>query len=200
MAAMAAAATAANPLQAVLVDDDLYINQRLGLSFRKPSGWHYESIMNFKKLRDEYSVAAHSEVLNDEMQDWSLPIATITKYPLKDRLGPSIVVYVEPNALESEETLLSVMPLLQEYLAGLFLNYERVGNYRGGVVSGCETVEYYSKFIYERAMRKSIPVRNKSLCSVRDPVMYTMHMMDIPELNIDAQEEFNVFVNSIIYI
>ena len=200
MAAAAAASAAVNPLQAVIIDDDLYINQRLGLAFRKPQGWHYVSIKSFKALRDEYSLASHSEVLNEEMRDWTLPIVSVTKYPLDKRLGPSIVVYVERNALEADESLLSVMPLIQAYQAGLFVDYAREGNYRAGRISGCESVEYFSRFVYERRSQPAVPVRNRSLCSVRDPVMYTMQMMDIPEQDMTAQHEFDAFVSSIIYI
>lgn len=200
MVAAAAASAAVSPLQAVIIDDDLYINQRLGLSFRKPQGWHYVSIKTFKSLRDEYALASHNEVLNDEMRDWALPIVSITKYPLHDRPGPSIVIYVERNELEAGETLLSVMPMIQDYQSGLLLDYEREGNYRAGWISGCESVEYFSRFFYERRMQPAVPVRNRSLCSVRAPVMYTMQMMDIPDRNITAQREFDEFVRSIIYI
>ncbi len=200
MAAAAAASAAVSPLQAVIIDDDLYINQRLGLSFRKPRGWHYVSVKTFKALRDEYSLASHNEVLNEEMRDWALPIVSITKYLLNDRPGPSIVVYVERNELQAGESLLSVMPMIQDYQSGLFPDYEREGNYRAGRISGCESVEYFSRFVYESTMRTAVPVRNRSLCSVRDPVMYTMQMMDIPDRNITAQGEFDEFVRSIIYI
>jgi hypothetical protein len=200
MAAAAASATAVNPLQAILIDNDRYINQRLGLSFVKPKGWHYESLKSFKKLRNEYSVATHSEVLKEEMNGWTMPIVTITKFPLNEKLGPSIVVYVERNELEEGESLISVMPMIQEYHSTLFKDYSRLGNYRAGKLSNCETVEYLSKFIYERKIFKPIEVRNRSLCSIRDPVMYTIHMMDVPSRHIDAQTEFNQFVNSVIYI
>lgn len=200
MAAAAAASAAVNPLQAVIIDDNLYINQRLGLAFRKPEGWHYVSIKTFRALRDEYSLASHSEVLNEEMRDWTLPIVSITKYPLDNRPGPSIVVYVERNELEADESLLSVMPLIQEYQSGLFVDYEREGNYRAGRISGCESVEYFSRFVYERRSQPGVPVRNRCLCSVRDPVMYTMQMMDIPDRNMTAQREFDGFVSSVIYI
>jgi hypothetical protein len=200
MAAAAAAATAANPLQAILIDDDRYINQRLGLSFAKPNGWHYESLKSFKELRNEYSVATHNEVLKEEMNGWNMPIVTIAKFPLNEKIGPSIVVYVEHNELEEGESLLSVMPMIQDCSSTLFKNYSRVGNYRAGKLSNCETVEYLSEFIYERKIFKPLEVRNRSLCSVRDPVMYTIHMMDMPSRQIDAQAEFDEFIRSIIYI
>jgi len=199
MAAAAAVSAAVNPLQAVIIDEDLYINQRLGLSFKKPHGWHYVSVKTFKALRDEYSLASHSEVLNEEMRDWVLPIVSITKFPLDDMPGPSIVVYVEKNGLEAGESLLSVIPMIQDYQSSLFLGYEREGNYRAGRISGCESVEYFSRFFYERRMQPAVPVRNRSLCSVRAPVMYTMQMMDIPDRNITAQREFDEFIRSIIY-
>jgi len=200
MAAVAAAAIATSRLQSVLVDDDLYINQRLGVAFRKPANWGYASIKQFKIIRDEYSIAVHSEVLNEEMRDWDLPILTITQCPLNERIGPSIVVYVEKNELEEGESLFSVMPLLQDYHASMFKGYSRVGNYRAGQVSGCESVEYVSKFIYERRSGESFWVRNRSLCSVRGMLMYTMHMMDMPEQGINAQEEFDRFEQSIMYV
>lgn len=198
--AAAAAAIAASRFQSVLVDADLYINQRLGIAFRKPANWYYASIKQFKKIRDEYSVAAHSEVLNEEMRDWVLPILTITQYPVNERIGSSIVVYVEKNELEEDESLFSIMPSLQDYQASMFKGYSSVGNYRAGLVSGCESVEYTSEFIYERAARESFWVRNRSLCSVKGMLVYTMQMMDMPEQGINAQEEFDHFERSIVYV
>jgi hypothetical protein len=80
-------AAAVNPLLALIIYNDLYINQRLGLSFRKPQGWHYVSIKTFKAFCDEYSLASHNELLNEEMRDWTLPIVPVAKYPLDDRPG-----------------------------------------------------------------------------------------------------------------
>lgn len=38
------ASAASNPLQAVIVQGDLYINRALGLAYKKPNGWYFVSM------------------------------------------------------------------------------------------------------------------------------------------------------------
>ena len=68
------------------------------------------------------------------------------------------MVYVERNELEADDLLLSVMPMIQNYQSGLLPDYEQEGNYRAGRISGCESVEYFYRYLYERGMLPAVPV------------------------------------------
>jgi hypothetical protein len=50
------------------------------------------------------------------------------------------------------------MPMIQNYQSGLLPDYEQEGNYRAGRISGCESVEYFYRYLYERGMLPAVPV------------------------------------------
>ena len=42
-----------DPLQAVITNDDLYINKKLGILFYKPTNWGFLNTKDFGKLKDD---------------------------------------------------------------------------------------------------------------------------------------------------
>ena len=62
MAGLALAGLQLDPLRAVAVHHDAYVNKKLGILFHKPLGWHFLQVKDFGRLKD-------AQMLHNEW-DW----------------------------------------------------------------------------------------------------------------------------------
>ncbi|MEM7353902.1 MAG: hypothetical protein AAF657_24085 [Acidobacteriota bacterium] len=193
------AAAATDPLQATVVDEDLYINRALGVAFAKPRDWHYVSLQQFAKLKSEQILK--DENLRDELKGLQDPLAVMSMIDPKEsqEVGPSIAVYVEPFEYEEGETLSLSLPDVERLYQKYLKRYRSIGEALEKSVSGCESVEFFAEFLYERPVTQ-VMARNRCLISVREPQLFTFNMFDYPELQRDAQPEYDAFAQSIVYV
>ena len=108
------ATAASTPLSAVVVEDDVYINRKLGLAFSKPTDWSYASLRVFRELRNEYELATSDPVLVADFEEGGLPLAVISERSLRLGLSGSITVGVEPFDIEPTDTVQSVFTAIIE--------------------------------------------------------------------------------------
>jgi hypothetical protein len=130
---------ALSPLSAISLEDDWYVNSRLGMSLRKPAGWHFVSVVDFEALMDEQEQALDEDRdLIRRMREVSeAPILTVNKYkPIPDdSVCPTIQVHAypaEPYPLgvvdEAREACIS----LREFHRDFRLESEPAGEQVGG--------------------------------------------------------------------
>ena len=193
------AATAINPLQAIVVDEDLYINRALGLAFTKPIGWYFMSIKQFSALKNEQILK--DDAFTSELKGADDPLVVMTKIDpaRKKEIGPSITVYAEPFKYEEGESLLGFLPRLEEVYVKSLEQYRHVGKPIQKTISNCESVEFFSKFLF-KTYGNSIHARNRSLITVREPHIYTFNMFDYPANDMETQSEYDKFTRSIYYV
>jgi hypothetical protein len=193
------AATAINPLQAIVVDEDLYINRALGIAFTKPTGWYFMSIKQFSALKNEQILK--DDEFTSQLRGADDPLVVMTKIdPARNKeIGPSITVYAEPFEYEEGESLLGLLPRLEKVYAKSLEQYRHVGKPVQKTISNCESVEFFSKFRF-KTCGTSILTRNRSLMTVRDPHIYTFNMFDYPINSMDTQDEYDEFIKSIYYV
>jgi hypothetical protein len=194
------ASAAVTPVASVVLSDDLYVNRRLGLAFTKPAGWAYESLKTFTDLRDEYELASVDPDLEKELKTGQLPIAVVSQSPVRTTLGASFTVYVEEHSFESDETLLGSFPSLVGYFQQLFRGFEVTSDPVLKRVSGYDSIDYTSRFIFQDSRGSLGYVRHRSLVTVRTPLLYTFNMLDIPSKEIDVARTFDQLVESIKYV
>lgn len=176
---LSASAAAVGPISAVWVDDDLYVNRRLGLRLRKPRGWHFLSLREMNALRDEQQlVCADSELLQELKDEIGLPLVSISKSAGHDQTCPQVHIWVEPN---NDEDLLVVQthhltyselyaPLLRDFS---FEEAPRLVSFIGHDASRCMV-----RFTYEGKGGVKEPVRLRSMFFPRGNVSYTINMAD----------------------
>ena len=194
------ATAASTPLSAVVVEDDVYINRKLGLAFSKPTDWSYASLRVFRELRNEYELATSDPVLVADFEEGGLPLAVISERSLRLGLSGSITVGVEPFDIEPTDTVQSVFTEIIEYYQEMFRGFEVIEPPTLRKVSNVDSVEFAAEFLYDRKWRRSVLCRNRTLYSFRDPFIYTFHMMDMPVKGIDRVAEFESFMGSIRYV
>jgi len=192
------ASAATNPLQALVLHEDWYINRALGIAFQKPPGWHYMTLKDFQPLKDAQIVM--DDELSEVLRGVEDPIAVMTKIePRLGKIGPSITVYAEPFEYEENETLVGFLPNIEGMYKRVLPEYRSLGQAVEKRISNCESLEYFSEFLFEQPSTR-VTARKRSVISIREPQIYTMNMFDYPAHEIEAQHEFTSFINTIAYV
>ena len=192
------ALASATPLAAVATVGDLYVNHRLGLAFRKPAGWRFESVRTFADIRNEYEYAALDAEVEAMLKQGPLPLAVASSGPVLRMLASSVTVYMEESPLGPSETLASVAPELIRGVGGFVTDFTLLGEPRCGQLAGRESLEYRFTFLYEDRLGNRGPVRHRTLVLSRPPLLCTFNMLDLPADRIDAQREFDALCASIV--
>lgn len=192
------AMAAANPLQAVVLSDDLYINRALGLAFRRPSNWHFLSVRDFGELRGEQMLKESQ--ISEVLREAPGPLVTITRDPHeKNRLTPAVTVYAEPFEAEEGDHPETLVPELAETLQSVLQEYRIMGRARAFSISACESAEFFATFLYEQPGLVA-QARNRCVVTMRDNQLYTFNMFDYPDNGMEEQEAFTRLLDSIRYL
>ncbi|MBA6337501.1 hypothetical protein H4J57_09840 [Colwellia sp. BRX8-7] len=186
------ATAATNPLQAVIINDDLYINRTLGLAYKKPLGWHFLSLESFADIKEKQQLLDSDTT--EILKTGDDPIAIISQYPESSGItfSPSITIYVENFELLEGENLQQLVSTLSETYSKALVDYQFIESPKAILVSDCEAAEYVSTFIHQQEGKEAL-CRHKSIVIVRDSQMYTVNVFDYPELGRTIDEEYLEF-------
>lgn len=183
----------------VFSSGDLYVNNRFGFAFRKPSSWRFEHLSTFADLRNEYDFASANAEQIEILQSGSLPLAVISQARLLSTLCSSMTIYAELNPFSEYECVLDAMPDVIKGTSSFIEHFKVVLPARAVSVSGAEAVEYAATFFYRDNLGNSGPARHRSLIVLREQYLYTLNMIDMPADGIFAENEFNQIRKSIVF-
>ena len=83
LASLALAGLSVDPLSAVAINDDVYVNKKLGILFHKPKNWGFVSIKDFGRIKSEQVIGEWLEDSQEEIwEELGDPICIATKYHL----------------------------------------------------------------------------------------------------------------------
>jgi hypothetical protein len=198
MFAGVAAVASSVPLTSVFVSDDLYVNHKFGLAFRKPIGWRYEGVRTFSAIRNEYEYATSDKSIADELKAGPLPLVVVSQASILRSLASSVTVFVEQNPLAPNEALSSVFPQVIRWYSGILRDFQLIQGPSYAPLRGCNSAEYVASFNYKDRLGNDRPVRHRGLAILREPFLYTFNMLDIPADNINSQAEFDQLRDSIV--
>jgi len=186
------ATAATNPLQAVIINDDLYINRTLGLAYKKPLGWHFLSLGSFADIKEKQQLLDSDTT--EMLKAGDDPIAIMSQYPESSGItfSPSITIYVENFELLEGENLQQLVSTLSETYSKALVDYQFIESPKAISVSACEAAEYVSTFIHQQESKEAL-CRHRSIVIVRDGQMYTVNVFDYPELGRTIDEEYLEF-------
>lgn len=174
---LSASATALGPISAVWVDDDLYVNRKLGLRLRKPRDWHFLSLREMTALRDEQQlVCSDSELLQELRDTIGLPLVTMSKSIGEDQTCPQVHVWVEPNDDEDFPVVETQYLTYTEVYAPLLRDFSFEESPRLVPFIGHEASQCIVRFTYEGTGGVKEPVRVRSIFFPRGNVSYTINM------------------------
>jgi hypothetical protein len=204
----ALASFATQTSSAVALLDDLYINRRLGIALRKPSGWHFGDVQEMGHVtKGQLLELADPQLVSEIRESGELPIVTMTQLPLNAKSGnftPGINVFLE-NFSDSDEIWTDVRndprfaaELDAEVWPTVLKNFRVHSSPTTTRIPGCDAGCYTASFDFEHVqLKEAVPVRLRSLILLERPSWYTIRMYDSPYLGGPFERDYADFVSTI---
>ncbi len=199
-AGMALGGIVLDPLRAVAVNGNYYVNMKLGLGFEKPDRWCLDTSSDFATLLEGQIV--ENVVPEDEeafrRDQTSTLVAVISKYGEEfSRFSPSITVYKNE---EDRADFASLDDLIDGALKGsslLLKDYAVIEPPASWELSNCTCMRWKSRWLFQHRKIPATLIDDETLILDQDPVLYTIHLYDAPRIGEVAQRAFRRFVKSL---
>lgn len=203
----ALAGLAINPLQAVVTQNNFYVNKILGLSFYRPQDWYFINVKDFGELKEKTVLSDEWEEFKDIVwESTGEPICLIAKYDQNNpmnhgKYSPSIAVWAEKKSDYEEMDIHTV----EDYANSWTLNriqYIQDPNVIKSedvkVISGMKSVQYDCDFIAEH---QDLPNSYRALCRMiyveHGDYFYCFDLTDSIEAGETSVSEFKLFTEKI---
>jgi hypothetical protein len=207
LASVALAGLAVNPLQAVVTNDNVYVNKKLGILFHKPNSWGFINVMDFGKLKNEQILGNGYEEMKEEVwEDLGDPICIATKFPedLTENKGvfsPTITLNITPKDELSDlecSDFKEVMEMSEIGVSMILKGFKVIKRYEPYMISGSVFYEYDAEYLFEH-IDISIPlkVELKTLKTEHNGFYYDFNCHQSHSQNQIADREFAEFKESI---
>ncbi|MEK6152562.1 hypothetical protein WIW50_04855 [Flavobacteriaceae bacterium 3-367] len=207
LSGLALAGLSIDPLQAVVTNNDYYVNKKLGIILRKPSAWMFVKVKDFGKLRDKQVLGNGWDEKSEEA--WEIlgeQICVITKYdpdnPMyKGILSPTITLDIEPESELGDIQLEDYGKFLnrQSELGLSFLKDARViKSYDPYLLNGNRFYEHDYEYLLEHTeLSKPLEMQAKVILTRHSGLFYEFHFHQSLEAGQPAEFEFNQFKKDI---
>ncbi len=196
-----------NPLQAVITNDNIYINKKLGILFYKPALWGFVSVKDFGKLKDAQILGTGwDEDKEDVWQDLGDPICIVTKYykeipEYKGVFSPTITLNITPKEELEEFGVQSFEEMIEmsEYgTSQLLRDFAVIKRYEPYLISGCKFYEFDVEYMFEHIeIDDPLKVELKVLKAEHNDFYYDFNCHQSSAQNQTAHHEFEEFKKSI---
>lgn len=205
LSSLAIAHIIVDPYQAVVTNENLYLNRQLGILFYKPKDWGFIKVKDFKDLQNKQILGNGFEEIKDEVYDeLGQPILIITKYfedkpQYKNTFSPTITLHITPKEeFEEFENFEEVMEMSAYGTAMILKDFEIRRRYEPYTISDCKIYEYDSTYTFEHInLEKPTKVELKVLKAEHNGFYYDFNLHQSQEQNQTAIKEFIEFKNSI---
>lgn len=203
LTSIALAGLAIDPLKAVAINDNMYINRKLGILFEKPSGWGFVSVRDFGKIKSEQIIGQALNQTEEEIwEDLGDPICIATKYhqdkpEYKGVFSPTITLNVTPKQeLEylGHETFDDLMAMSEFGVSFLLKDFKIVKRYDPQFISNCKFYEFDAEYLFEHVeIDGPLKVELKVLKAEHNGFYYDFNCHQSKEQNQHADKEFEEF-------
>ena len=196
-----------NPLQSVIVNDDVYVNRKLGILFYKPIGWGFVAVKDFGKIKQEQILANGWDDSKDEVyEDLVDPICIATKYyedipENEKKFSPTITLNITHKSelidlgYESFEELMELSLL---GVSSLLKDFRVVRKYPSYELSGSKFYEYDAEYMFEHVdLVEPLKVELKVLKTEHNDYYYDFNCHQSTSQNQIASKEFEDFKKTI---
>jgi hypothetical protein len=207
MMSVAMAGLTISPQAAVAINEDYYINKKLGIIFEKPQGWGYVALADFGMLKDKQIVSnIPDEERNELWETIGGPACLITKYyqdkpEYRGVFSPTIQFFVNHKSEIEGVHYENFEDLIHQSRAGMahiLKDFEVLEEKEPYTVNGCLFYEYDGKYIFEHVeLDGPLEVRLNVVIVEHNNYYYYINMHDCPKQNETAQEEFRYFKKSL---
>jgi hypothetical protein len=207
LAGLALTGLAVNPLKAVAVNDNAYVNKKLGILFYKPQDWGFISVKDFGKLRSEQIIGKGLEETTDETWDeLGDPICVVTKY-YQDRpehrgvFSPTITLNITPKGGLQEigyETFEELIDMSHYGTSQILKDFRVTKSYDPYKISNCKFYEFDAEYMFEHVeIDEPLKVELKVLKAEHNGYYYDFNCHQSKAQNQIADKEFDEFKKTI---
>lgn len=158
LTSIALAGLAIDPLNAVAVNNNVYVNKKLGILFHKPQDWGFVAIKDFGKIKSGQLFGEGLNLTKDEILDeLGDPICIATKYyedkpEYKGFFSPTITLNVTPKEELEDlgyETFEELMEMSADGVSNLLKEFRVTKKYEPYQICECKFYEYDAEYIFE---------------------------------------------------
>ena len=196
-----------DPLKAVAVNNNAYVNKKLGIMFYKPQDWGFIAVKDFGKIKSEQIIGEGIDIDTDEIwNDLGDPICITTKYyqdnpKYKRVFSPTITLNITPKEeLEDLDfgTFEELMVMSEFGVSMLLKEYRVIKRYAPYYISNCKFYEYDAEYLFEHIdIVEPIKVELKVLKAEHNGFYYDFNCHQSKEQNQHADKEFEEFKKTI---
>lgn len=196
-----------DPLKSVVINDNAYVNKRLGILFYKPQDWGFIAVKDFGELKSGQIIGEGLDVTTDEIwNELGEPICIATKY-YQDRpankgiFSPTITLNITPKEeLEDlgHETFEELMGMSQYGVSKLLKDFKVTKRYDPYLISNCKFFEYDAEYLLEHIeIDNPLKVELKVLKAEHNGYYYDFNCHQSKLQNQYADKEFENFKRTI---
>jgi hypothetical protein len=199
--AAAATALALDPLNGIVIEDDIYKNARIGLTVRRPPRWEYSSIADFAALRERQVLQNLLEGEPHPLKDpHNLPVF-LFEHPgfRKGEFAPAISLWDEPleGPMPEDQPLAHQVMLLGFALAYRDLRLD--GSPRTIDLKGTSATLSRWSYSHDLDTGDSYPLSMRSIVVFRESRVHTYHLVDSLPAPCIKKRVWDDFIGSIAY-
>ena len=200
----------ADPLNAVAINDNAYVNKKLGILFQKPQGWGFIAVKDFGKLKEGQIIGEGLDQSKEEIwEELGDPICIATKYwqdkkEYKGVLSPTMTLNITPREeLDDlrDKSFEELMELSKLGTAKILKEYKVIKKYEPYLLSNCRFFEYDAEYLFEHIdLREPLKVELKVLKAEHNGLCYDFNCHQSKDQNQCADREFEHFKTTITLI
>jgi hypothetical protein len=207
LTSIALAGLAIDPLKAVAVNDNVYVNKKLGILFEKPNDWGFVSIADFGKMKRDQIIGVGLEESAEEIwEELGDPICVATKYyqdlpEYKGVFSPTIMLHITPKQVMEEigcKDFEESLELSEVGTAMILKDFMVVKRYDPIWLSGCKFYEHDAEYLFEHVdINEPLKVELKVLKAEHNGFYYDFNCHQSKAQNQIADREFERFKSTI---
>lgn len=195
-----------DPLSAVAVNRNYYVNKKFGIMLEKPDTWDFVAVKDYGRIMDEQRLPDQLELIKKEIfEDLGEPAFIITKYgqdspEFKGKFSPTISAYINyKSELEFEyESFEHMIELSGMGTAMILKDFEQTGLEGPLFISGCKSYIRNATYSFEHVdLNGSIKTNLKVVIIEQNDFYYFINMHDSDQVNENAQKEFEACIKTI---
>jgi hypothetical protein len=196
-----------DPLNAVAVNDNVYVNKKLGILFYKPKNWGFVAVKDFGQIKNEQIIGEgfgdSQEEIWEELGD---PICITTKYyedkpEYKGIFSPTITLNITPKEELAElghNTFEELMELSEVGTSMFLKDFKVTKKHEPYLISNCKFYEYDAEYLFEHIeISEPLKVELKVLKAEHNGFYYDFNCHQSKAQNQLANMEFEEFKKSI---
>jgi len=196
-----------DPLNAVAINENVYVNKKLGILFHKPKNWGFIAVKDFGRIKSEQIIGEELEDSQEEIwEELGEPICIATKYyedkpEFKGIFSPTITLNITPKEeLENlgRETFEESMEMSEFGASMILKDFKVIKKYEPYFVSNCKFYEYDAEYLFEHIeINEPLKVELKVLKTQHNGFYYDFNCHQSKAQNQLAKIEFEEFKKSI---